>query len=96
MKFQKTGGDGALLSVPFVVTNTETGESHIIVTNKGSFNSAEYDGESVNGNDSLIEKKKRLQKKIMITTPEYGFLRAQMANMHIMPVQVHFHMEHIR
>lgn len=32
MKFQKTGGDGALLSVPFVVTNTETGESHIIVT----------------------------------------------------------------
>lgn len=66
MKFQKTGGDGALLSVPFVVTNTETGESHIIVTNKGSFNSAEYDGESVNGNDSLIEKEK-------ITEEDYDY-----------------------
>ena len=36
------------------------------MTNKGSFNSAQYDGESENGNDSLIEKEK-------ITEEDYDY-----------------------
>lgn len=56
IKFQKTGDDGQKLNVPFIITNNETGESHVIVTENGAFDSMKNKGESVNGNDFLLNK----------------------------------------
>lgn len=59
MKLVKKNGETgeALAYVPFRITNTETGETHYILTDEnGSFNSANHKTENTNANDAVLSK----------------------------------------